>query len=104
MPSTPRRQFLQTVGAVGLATWMTPALADDRLPGTLMPTRGALRKVPLPQNDKTGRFRPPTRLGVGGLAIGNAFAAATNKQCAETLEVAWASGVRYFDTSPWYGL
>ncbi|MEE7548010.1 aldo/keto reductase, partial [Xanthomonas sp. Kuri4-1] len=46
----------------------------------------------------------PVRLGLGGVAIGNGFAPATDAQSEQTLAAAWAAGVRYFDTSPWYGL
>ncbi|WP_221189782.1 aldo/keto reductase [Azomonas macrocytogenes] len=45
-----------------------------------------------------------TRLGLGGVAIGNAFAESTDEQSQATLAAAYAAGVRYFDTSPWYGL
>ena len=49
-------------------------------------------------------FRPLQRFGLGGVAIGNAFRPTTDEQAQEALEGAWAAGVRYFDTSPWYGL
>lgn len=87
-----------------MASWVPlPAYAEDR-PGTLLPTRGAVKKGDLPENHDRGRFRPPTRLGLGGVALGNGFAPATDEQSEATLQAAWASGVRYFDTSPWYGL
>lgn len=38
------------------------------------------------------------------MAIGSAFKPTTDEQAQETLEAAWAGGVRYYDTSPWYGL
>jgi D-threo-aldose 1-dehydrogenase len=104
--STPsaRRHFLQGLGVAAVASWRPlPALADER-PGTLLPTRGVVRKTELPRNEAGGRFRPPTRLGLGGVPIGNGFAPATDEQCEATLQAAWAAGVRYFDTSPWYGL
>ena len=50
------------------------------------------------------RFRPAQRFGLGGVAIGNAFRLTTDEQAQEAMEGAWAAGVRYFDTSPWYGL
>jgi len=50
------------------------------------------------------RFRPSQRFGLGGVAIGNAFRPTTDEQAQEAMEGAWAAGVRYFDTSPWYGL
>lgn len=50
------------------------------------------------------RYRPPVEFGLGGVAIGNEFAFVTEAQAEATLEAAWEAGVRYFDTSPWYGL
>lgn len=44
------------------------------------------------------------RLGIGGVAIGTAFENITDEQAHEILQTAWDSGVRYYDTSPWYGL
>lgn len=98
-----RRFFLQALGTAACITCAPNAWADPR-PGTLMPTRGRVRRSDLPRNDGRGRFRPETRLGLGGVAIGNGFAPASDEQCDATLQAAWASGVRYFDTSPWYGL
>lgn len=51
-----------------------------------------------------GKYRPPVDFGLGGVAIGNEFAFVTEAQAEATLEAAWEAGVRYFDTSPWYGL
>ena len=50
------------------------------------------------------RFKPSQPFGLGGVAIGNAFRPTTDEQAQEVMEGAWAAGVRYFDTSPWYGL
>lgn len=50
------------------------------------------------------RYRPPHDFGLGGVAIGNEFRFATDEEATETLEAAWDAGVRYYDTSPWYGL
>ncbi|KAF1702560.1 L-fucose dehydrogenase [Pseudoxanthomonas suwonensis] len=69
-----------------------------------MPTRGHVSGRSLPSNPPSSRYRPATRLGLGGVAIGNGFAAASDAQCEATLAAAWDAGVRYFDTSPWYGL
>lgn len=44
------------------------------------------------------------QLGLGGVAIGTAFENVTDEQAHEILEEAWNLGIRYFDTSPWYGL
>jgi D-threo-aldose 1-dehydrogenase len=50
------------------------------------------------------RYRPPVNFGLGGVPLGNEFAVVTEKTAEATLEAAWDAGVRYFDTSPWYGL
>ncbi|CAM3383134.1 aldo/keto reductase [Flavobacterium chungbukense] len=50
------------------------------------------------------RYRPLTVSGLGGVAAGNGFHENPDTAVNEALEAAWNSGVRYFDTSPWYGL
>jgi D-threo-aldose 1-dehydrogenase len=52
----------------------------------------------------TQKYRPPVDFGLGGVAIGNEFAFVTEARAEQVLEAAWEAGVRYFDTSPWYGL
>jgi D-threo-aldose 1-dehydrogenase len=49
-------------------------------------------------------FTPEFRFGLGGVPLGNEFEFVTDRAAMETLEASWAAGVRYFDTSPWYGL
>ncbi|MCY1661954.1 aldo/keto reductase [Chryseobacterium sp. SL1] len=44
------------------------------------------------------------RLGLGGVAIGTAFDKLTDDESYEVLQKAWDLGIRYYDTSPWYGL
>ena len=48
-------------------------------------------------------WRPPVRIGIGGVAIGNAWRPTTNAESQATLAAAWDAGVRYYDTSPFYG-
>jgi D-threo-aldose 1-dehydrogenase len=43
-------------------------------------------------------------LGFGGAPIGNLFQATSDEDAARTIEAAWDSGIRYFDTAPHYGL
>jgi D-threo-aldose 1-dehydrogenase len=52
----------------------------------------------------TPKYRPPVNFGLGGVALGNEFGLVTEARAEQTLEAAWEAGVRYFDTSPWYGL
>jgi D-threo-aldose 1-dehydrogenase len=44
------------------------------------------------------------RFGLGGVPFGNEFAYVTDEVAYATIEAAWDAGVRYYDTSPWYGL
>jgi D-threo-aldose 1-dehydrogenase len=45
-----------------------------------------------------------TDLAFGGAPIGNLFTAVDDDAAAETIEAAWAGGIRTFDTAPHYGL
>ncbi|WP_313343906.1 aldo/keto reductase [Stenotrophomonas sp.] len=101
-----RRHFLSAAAAGTAALASAPLMAQSAGPGSVLPTRGRAAAQALPTNaaSKGGRFRPHTRLGLGGVAVGNGFAPATDAQSEQTLAAAYAAGVRYFDTSPWYGL
>lgn len=54
--------------------------------------------------DPAPRFCPPTRIGLGGTAIGNMYEAAADAQAQDAIDAAWQAGMRYFDTAPLYGL
>jgi D-threo-aldose 1-dehydrogenase len=43
------------------------------------------------------------RLGFGGAGLGHVFTTISDDQAAATVRAAWDAGVRYYDTSPWYG-
>ncbi|MFC9635941.1 aldo/keto reductase [Streptomyces mirabilis] len=45
-----------------------------------------------------------TELGFGGGPLGGLFAPLDDETAAGALEAAWDSGIRYFDTSPHYGI
>lgn len=49
-------------------------------------------------------FKKEHEIGLGGVAIGTAFDNITDEQSEKVLEEAWNQGIRYYDTSPWYGL
>ncbi|QES88323.1 aldo/keto reductase [Rhizosphaericola mali] len=51
-----------------------------------------------------GNFKLIPSLGLGGVAIGTGFADITDEQANNILQEAWDNGIRYYDTSPWYGL
>ncbi|PKD16166.1 L-fucose dehydrogenase [Salegentibacter salinarum] len=50
------------------------------------------------------QFKLQRKFGLGGVAIGNGFKPLSDAEAEKTLEGAWEAGVRYYDTSPWYGL
>src|SRR5690606_29039237 len=45
----------------------------------------------------------PQNYGLGGVAAGNGWHANNNEQIDQMLAAAWEAGVRYYDTSPFYG-
>ncbi|MCI0753027.1 aldo/keto reductase [Teichococcus vastitatis] len=49
------------------------------------------------------RFAPPGPLGFGGAPLGDMFQKVSEAEAAATLQAAWDSGVRYYDTAPHYG-
>jgi len=105
---TSRRHFL-TLAAAGAALAATsPLLAQTSpAPGSVLPTRGTPRaNTALATNAPRpgGRYRPLTRLGLGGAPLGGSLAPTTDVAAHATMAAAWAAGVRTFDTSPWYGL
>lgn len=53
---------------------------------------------------KTEVLTKKHQLGLGGGAIGTAFQPLSDEQAHKVLDEAWRSGIRYFDTSPRYGL
>jgi D-threo-aldose 1-dehydrogenase len=44
-----------------------------------------------------------TQLGLGGAGLGDLFDVVEDADASATLQAAWDAGIRYFDTSPWYG-
>nr|WP_197973982.1 aldo/keto reductase [Stenotrophomonas sp. CFBP 13725] len=85
----------------------SPLFAQSPAPGSVLPTRGTPRSggSPVARPQPTGgRYRPPTRMGLGGAPLGGSLAPTTRDAAQATMAAAWASGVRLFDTSPWYGL
>jgi D-threo-aldose 1-dehydrogenase len=45
-----------------------------------------------------------TRLGFGAAQLGNLYRETTPEQVVESVDTAWAGGIRYFDTAPHYGV
>ena len=44
-----------------------------------------------------------TQLGLGGAGLGDLFDVVEDADASATLHAAWDAGIRYYDTSPWYG-
>ena len=44
-----------------------------------------------------------SQLGFGGAGLGDLFTVVPEEDAAATLAAAWESGIRYYDTAPWYG-
>ncbi|GAB3052978.1 aldo/keto reductase [Stenotrophomonas tumulicola] len=102
-----RRQFLSVAAAGAAAIAASPLFAQQPAPGSVLPTRGTPRsgRLPAPGPQRTGgRYRPPTRIGLGGAPLGGSLAPTSDEAAQATMAAAWAAGVRLFDTSPWYGL
>ncbi len=53
------------------------------------------------QVGRTAFSLPP--FGFGGAHLGELFSTVDEADARATLDAAWESGVRYFDTAPWYG-
>lgn len=52
---------------------------------------------------KTEILTKKHKLGLGGVAIGTSFENITDEEATHILQTAWDLGIRYYDTSPWYG-
>jgi D-threo-aldose 1-dehydrogenase len=87
-----RRKFITQSLSLAAATTISPLVASAYItPNTTMNLKEKL-KVTLPSN-----------YGLGGVAIGNGFRPTTDEQAQKAMEGAWEAGVRFFDTSPFYG-
>jgi D-threo-aldose 1-dehydrogenase len=49
------------------------------------------------------RYRPITRLGLGGTGLGDMYHTTADDAALATVDAAWDAGIRYFDTAPHYG-
>lgn len=91
-----RRKFLSqsTIASAGI------------LASAAMPAIGSTfnQLIMAEKTNKEQRYRPLTLSGFGGVAAGNGFHENPDKDVYEALEAAWQAGVRFYDTSPWYGL
>jgi Predicted oxidoreductases (related to aryl-alcohol dehydrogenases) len=96
-----RRNFITKAAVASAAVAAAPLASFGRVTGNR--ENGPLQ-VPSGSKEKLwNAARFPSKFGIGGVAIGNGFHVNTNEQITRTLEAAWDAGVRYYDTSPFYG-
>lgn len=95
-----RRDFLAQAASASVAIAATPLAAlaggkDKAAPDSVTSTQlsGILHN----------EFHFPQNFGIGGVGLGNGFHENSNDQIQATLQAAWDAGVRYYDTSPFYG-
>ncbi|MDO5608768.1 MAG: aldo/keto reductase [Capnocytophaga sp.] len=92
-----RKEFLTMAGMASIAAVLptgsvSAALANNENLAPLDKTSNPLLRAPLKH-----------MLGLGGVAIGNGMNINSDRECYDAMEAAWNLGVRYYDTSPWYG-
>ena len=95
MNMTSRRKFITQSALASAAIASNPFQSLNAQDGITQAEPQGLARAPINFPDKNG---------LGGVAFGNGFHQNTNEAITQTLKAAWDSGVRYFDTSPWYGL
>lgn len=60
-----------------------------------------MQKLPVRRLGKTAV--ETSIVGMGGVTLGEIYAPVEEAVARDTLDAAWEAGIRYFDTSPWYG-
>jgi D-threo-aldose 1-dehydrogenase len=82
------------------ASLATAALATSQLP-SLARDNGNINEQTISTNAKG--FYLPSKIGTGGVPLGNGHHVNTDDQIQQTLTAEWEAGVRLYDTSPLYG-
>lgn len=97
-----RRSFLSTLAAGSALALSAPHLLAQT--GNAQSASRSPQALPRNEGDHP-RYRPPQRFGLGGaIALGDMRRQISEEQARAILEAAWEQGIRYYDTSPWYGL
>jgi D-threo-aldose 1-dehydrogenase len=103
--TTTRRNFINTLTKGAAAASIVPIVGNAF---GLAPESGVTPIVsPSAGSSETTtkeHYRPLYNIGMGGVALGNGFKETSDMEALQAMEAAWESGIRYFDTSPWYGL
>lgn len=105
--ATSRRTFISNV-AKGVAIASVPSVFTTVFASenpTIITLDGVPATATQTSDDTTAqKYRPPYKIGMGGVALGNGFAETGDTEALTAMQGAWDAGIRYFDTSPWYGL
>ncbi len=97
-----RRSFLSTLAAGSALVLGAPHLLAQT--GTGQSANRSPEALPRNEGDHP-RYRPQQRFGLGGaIALGDMRRQISEEQARAILTAAWEQGIRYYDTSPWYGL
>lgn len=101
-----RRSFLSTVTAAGVGLALVPMLARANTPAAKGGSTAPGSADQLPMNEgQYQRYRPQYRFGLGGaIGLGDMRREMQEAEALALLQQAWDLGIRYYDTSPWYGL
>ncbi len=94
-----RRTFLKRAGLAAVGVTASSAVSGFATDFSTIETMEQFKN-----SETHKRFRPQNKIGFGGVALGNGFNHNPDIQCLQTMEAAWDAGVRFYDTSPWYGL
>ncbi len=100
---TERRKFIKdltkgTIGALVGSTVSIPFLSNASVPSSIISTGPTSKALTLKGND-LGKA-----LGVGGVPLASGWKPTSLNDAIATLQKSWDLGIRYFDTSPRYGL
>jgi len=98
-----RREFLTNTMKLTAAAGLSPLLPVFNASAAKIDHHLDLGLSGNPRN-QFWNIKLPANHGLGGVAIGNAFRPTSDEQAQEAMEAAWEAGVRFFDTSPYYGL
>ncbi|SFK59989.1 aldo/keto reductase [Proteiniphilum acetatigenes] len=101
-----RRNFITKAAVASAAVAAAPLASFGRETGNRKngPLQVPLGSMANSKEKLWNAARFPSKFGIGGVAIGNGFHVNTNEQITHTLQTAWDAGVRYYDTSPFYGV
>ncbi|GGC36496.1 L-fucose dehydrogenase [Parapedobacter defluvii] len=98
---TTRRAFIQQAAVIAAAgTAIVPGQASAV---SSRDSRQTTPKEHQPMNILSKNLTFPQNYGLGGVGPGNGWHTNTSEQIHQTLQAAWEAGVRYYDTSPFYG-